>query len=213
MKKILLACSLGILLACSSTRVTNSWKSAQTTPAHYKKILVVGLYGENHLAERARMEEHLVGDLKALGYDARSSLQDYGPRAFDGKQEQTVVNELKNSSIDAVITIVLLDKQKEQRYVPGEVYYSPYFIYQRNFWHYYNTMYGRIYTPGYYTTTTRYFWESNLYDLASRELIYSVQTESFDPASVETLAHEYGKAIVKDIVKMQVLHKQEWVAR
>ena len=74
-------------------------------------------------------------------------------------------------------------------------------------------MYNRVYGPGYYVTDTRYFWESNLFDVASKELIYSVQTESFDPASSETLAHEYGKLIVKDMVKHRVLSRKELIAK
>ncbi|HEY8894521.1 MAG TPA: hypothetical protein VIM79_06885, partial [Niastella sp.] len=74
-------------------------------------------------------------------------------------------------------------------------------------------MYNRVYGPGYYVTNTKYFWESNLFDVASKELIYSVQTESFDPASSESLAHEYGKLIVKDMVKHQLLTRKELVAK
>jgi len=207
--KVLVAILLIFLLAgCSSSKIVNSWKSDAVATGKYNKILVVGLNGDDNTVMRARMEAHLVGDLKAIGYQAVSSLQEYGPQALSTRDEATVLAKLKNSGIDAVITIVLLDKEKERRYVPGEIFYSPYFIYQRSFWGYYNTMYGRIYSPGYYTTSTRYFWESNLYDLTSKELLYSVQTESFDPASMEGLAHEYGRLIVKDIVKKQVLVNQ-----
>jgi hypothetical protein len=69
-------------------------------------------------------------------------------------------------------------------------------------------MHGRIYEPGYYSESTKYFWESNLYDLNTKQLIYSVQTESFDPASTQSLAHEYGKLIVNSMIKSQVLGNQ-----
>lgn len=212
MKAITAILLISLLGGCSSSRIMHSWKSDAVATGKYNKILVVGLNGDDNTAMRARMEEHLVGDLKALGYQAISSLQEYGPKALATRDEDTVLSKLKKSGVDAVITIVLLDKEKERRYVPGEIYYSPYFIYQRSFWGYYRTMYGRIYSPGYYTTSTRYFWESNLYDLTSKELLYSVQTESFDPASLEGMAHEYGRLIVKDIVKKQVLNKQESMA-
>lgn len=213
MKVVIIILLIFLLGGCSSSKIMHSWRSDAVATGKYNKILVVGLNGDDNLAMRAKMEDHLVGDLKDIGYQAVSSLNIYGPKAFAKKEEETVVNELKNSGVDAVITIVLLDKEKEKRYVPGEVYYSPYFIYQRNFWGYYHTMYGRIYSPGYYTTSTRYFWESNMYDLTTKELLYSVQTESFEPASLEIMAHEYGKLIVKDIVKKQVLNKQEVMAQ
>lgn len=56
-------------------------------------------------------------------------------------------------------------------------------------------------------TTTRYFWETNLYDLRTGDLLCSVQTESFDPLSVEAMAHEYGKLIVADMVNNDILKK------
>ena len=120
-------------------------------------------------------------------------------------KEAEVLDKLSNSGVDAVITVVLLDKNKERYYVPGRVYYSPYTIYQRNFWGYYTTIYERIYTPGYYQVDTKYFWESNFYDLKNKNLLYTVQTETFDPESVEILAHEYGLLIVNDMNKKAAL--------
>jgi len=102
----------------------------------------------------------------------------------------------------------LLDKSKEQYYVPAHRESLPRSVYYRRFGGYYTTVYDRIYTPGYYVTDTRYFWVSNLFDMGSKDLLYSVQTESFDPNSSESLAHEYGKLIVENMVKKHVLVKQ-----
>jgi hypothetical protein len=151
------------------------------------------------------MEQHLVDDLKGRGMDAISSYKQYGPKAFDSMNESEAVEKIRDSGVDAVITIVLLDKLKERNYVPGQVSYTPYTVYGNRWWGYYSTLNRRVYSPGYYVTNTEYFWESNLYDAASKELIYSVQTKSFDPASTESLAHEYGKMIVGDMVKNGVL--------
>ncbi|MFI5139918.1 MAG: hypothetical protein ACHQIM_19005, partial [Sphingobacteriales bacterium] len=152
------------------------------------------------------MENHFVNDLKDLGYNAVSSLQEYGPKAFDQMDEAAALAKLKNSGVDAVITIVLLDKQKEKSYVPGGIfYYSPYGYYHNSFWGYRTALYHRIYEPGYYVVDTKYFWESNLYDMSTQQLMYSVQTESFDPANSESLAHEYGQIIVKNMVEQNVL--------
>jgi hypothetical protein len=151
------------------------------------------------------MENHFVGDLQEKGYNAVSSLREYGPKAFDGMDEAAAISKLKSSGVDAVITIVLLDKKKERYYVPGRLYYSPYGYYYNRFWGYRGTLYQRIYEPGYYVTDTEYFWESNLYDMKTQQLIYSVQTKSFDPASSESLAHEYGKMIIQNMAEKQVL--------
>ena len=154
-----------------------------------------------------------MGSIITQSYHAISSLKEYGPRAFRQLKEEAILDKLQNSGFDAVITIVLLNKEKERYYVPGQPYYSPYVGYYRNFYGYYTTIYNRIYTPGYYVTDTKYFRESNLFDVTSKELIYSVQTESFDYTSSDMLAHEYGKMIVKDMIKNQVLAKKELVIK
>ena len=214
MKKLILVLSAYLLAAgCSTTRITHSWKAGNTTARSFNKILVLGLNGEKDIRVRESMENHLAGDLKDAGFTAVSAVQEFGPKAFSDMTEKEAIGKLENSNIDAVLTIVMLDKSKEKHYVPGNIYYSPYIVYHRRFWGYYTTIHQRIYTPGYYTTNTRYFWESNLYDVKKGGLLYSVQTESFDPASTETLAHEYGKLIVNDMIHKSVLSKQQVVAK
>ena len=193
---------------CTTSKITTSWKAENTVPQKYNKILVLGLIREADRTLQENMENHFVGDLKELGYNVVSSLKEYGPKAFDKMDEEAALSKLKNSGVDAVITIVLLDKEKERKYVPGNMYYSPYGYYYNRFWGYRSTLYRRIYEPEYYVTNTKYFWESNLYDMSTQKLVYSVQTQSFDPANSESMGHEYGQMIVKNMVKQNVLQNQ-----
>lgn len=199
---------LFVLLGCTTSRITSTWKAENMQPKKYNKILVLGLIREADRSIREKMEEHLVGDLRELGYNATCACDEYGPKTFENMTEKEAINKLTNSGIDAVLTIVLLDKTKERYYVPGQVTYTPYVMYRNRFWGYYTTMYDRIYSPGYYAVETKYFWESNLYDMESKQLIYSVQTRSFDPSTTESLANEYGQLIVQDIAKNNLLLPQ-----
>ncbi|MBL0359004.1 MAG: hypothetical protein IPP72_20035 [Chitinophagaceae bacterium] len=209
MKKILIMAAVIIsFTGCSSTRITSSWKSDSIHNLKYNKVLVVGFVKDTDRAALEKMEQHLVGDLKDLGYNAVASMQEYGPKAFDKMEEAQVLDKLKSSGVDAVITIVLLDKEKESRYMPGSIHYSPFGYHQNRFYRYYGTMNTRIYEPGYYVTDTRYFWESNFYTINTETLLYSAQTTSFDPVNAESLGHEYGMTIVNDMVKQNVLAKQ-----
>ncbi|MBS1510302.1 MAG: hypothetical protein JST86_05635 [Bacteroidetes bacterium] len=197
-----------LMAACRTSNITTSWKAAGVPATKFSKILVLGIIREADRSIQENMENHFVGDLKELGYNAVSSLKEFGPRAFNDMTEEQAVAKLKNSGIDAVITIVLLDKQRERRYVPGRLNYSPYTYKSNKLWGYRAVMYNRIYEPGYYITDTRYFWESNLYEMNSQKLLYSVQTQSFDPANSESMGHEYGKMIVKNMVTQGLLVKQ-----
>lgn len=114
---------------------------------------------------------------------------------------------VKKKGYDAVITIALLDKQNEKSYNPGNVNYTPVGTYYNRFGRYFTTVYNRIYTPGYYSTTTDYFWETNLYDAKGDKLIYSAQSQSFDPSGITMLSKEYGKSIVKDLSEKGLISK------
>jgi hypothetical protein len=194
--------------SCSTSYITTSWKADDAAAKQYKKILVLGLIGDPDRSIRDRMEEHLAGDLKDLGYNAVTSVSVYGPKAFENTSEGEAIKLLNNQGFDAVVTIVLLDKSKEKYYLPGKINYSPYAVQHNRFWGYYSAMNGRINSPGYYSIDTRYFWESNLFELSGSQLTYSVQSQSFDPESAQKLGHEYGLMIVKDMVKQNVLHAQ-----
>lgn len=197
-----------LLSSCSSSLITTSWKDKDVTPQPYKKVLVLGLIGDPDRSLREKMEQHFVGDLQDLGYSAFSAMQVYGPKAFENVKESEAIQQLRDKGFDAIITIVLLNKSRERYYTYGKMIYSPYAIYQEKFWGYYSTMYDRVYSAGYYAEETKYFWESNFYDVASLAPRYSVQSQSFEPGSARTLGHEYGLMIVQDMVKQKVLQKQ-----
>lgn len=198
---------MALLLGCTTSRITSTWQQKGAAPQAYNKIMVLGLIREADRSLRENMENHLVGDLRALGYNAYSSYDQFGPKAFEGLSEDKVYDRLKENGADAVLTIVLLNKEKEKYYVPGRISYSPYAVYYHRFGGYYTTLIERIESPGYYSESTRYFWESNLYDLTTKEMVYSVQTQSFDPSSTEELAHDYGELIVEDMARRKVLTK------
>jgi hypothetical protein len=189
-----------IAFACSTSKITSSWKAPNTTPQKYNKILVLGLIHDKDRSIQEKMEDHFVGDLQDLGYNAVSSLKEFGPKVFDKMTEEAALLSLKSSGIDAVLTIVLLDKEKERKYIPGNVY--------NRFWGYRSEYYTRIYEPGYYVTKTKYFWESNFWNMSTQNLIFSAQTKTFDPDDMESMGHEYGLMIVKKMVQEKILQQE-----
>jgi hypothetical protein len=192
-----------IATACSSSKITTSWKAQDVAARKYDKILVLGLIKDNDRSMQERMEQHFVGDLTDMGYSAVSALQVYGPKVFEKLDEKAALEKIKTSGADAVITIVLLDKVKERNYVPPRTFYPG------RFWDYYGLRYERINEPGYYVTDTKYFWESNFYDMHREKLLYSVQTRSFSPKNTDALGHEYGLMIVKKMLKEKILTEQK----
>ena len=88
--KVLFA-ALFMLASCTSSRITSSWKSPDMQQKKYKKILVLGLLKETDRSLRQKMEEHIIGDLKTLGYDAVCSCIEYDPKAFNNMKEEEAI--------------------------------------------------------------------------------------------------------------------------
>lgn len=193
----------GLFFSCSNTKLTSSWKASDAVTRPYHNIMVWGILTEKDSALKADMETHLVNDLADRGYHAISSLSVFGTKSYKKLTEKEIVDQFKNSGVDAVITIVLLDKQKEELYVPPSMVNSP-----ANYDHvdkYYSAVYDKVFSPGYYVTTTNYFWESNLFEVNRDKLVYTARTKSFDPASANAQAHENGLILIKDMVKKKII--------
>jgi hypothetical protein len=206
-KYMALLVAISLLAACSSTKVTSSWKSPEVSSGSFamKKIMVAALLPDRNRDLQRSMERKLVNELKSKGIDAVSAYEQYGPKYLP-QDEHKAVEKLKESGVDGFLTIVLLDKNKEQSYNPGYSQFAP--IGFTNWFGYYRTVYGRVYTPGYYSSQTKYFWESNLYDVPGEKLIYSAQSESFDPSSVSQLANDYSGKLINDMTKQGLLAKK-----
>jgi hypothetical protein len=200
-------CLLSLLLTgCETLEITHSWRLSPMPATGMKRILVMGFNREADRAVMVEMERHLSDDLRARGYVAISALGEYGPHAFDHMSEPEAIRKLKQYDYDAVLTIVLLDKEKERHYVPGQVIYTPYGFYHNRFWGYRTVLVQRIYEPGYYVTDTKYFWESNLYTLREGQvLLFSAQSRSFEPDNASSFGHQYAKSIIERMVDQGVL--------
>jgi len=196
------------LLSCTSSKITSSWKdpAASKELSKFKNVLVVGMQASDRQLKE-EMENYLSEYLTKEGINAKASFDEFGPKAFAKMSEDDVAALVRKKGYDAVITIALLDKQKEQSYSPGSVNYAPVGTYYNRMGRYFTTVYDRIYTPGYYSTSTDYFWETNLYDARQEKLIYSAQSKSFDPGSITSLSKEYSKSIVKDLTEKGLISK------
>lgn len=191
-----------ILLSCGpGTYITSSWHGADTVAAP-KKIVVLALVNSNNQPLRALMEQHLAAELKMAGYDAVCACEEFNPRSFENMPEDKAIDYLKNAGAGSVLTVVMQGKSQRQFYFAGD---------QKNaetsnrFFGYYKTVADRLYTPGYYVNETKYYWQTNFYNLGTGMLVYTASSKSADPVSIEKMGNEYGRMIVKDMISNHVL--------
>jgi hypothetical protein len=180
---------VGLLLttACTSTKLTSSWKTPDARLDTSKRMIVVALVppGEKYL--RILMERELVGQLEKAGFHAVSSIAQYGPDA-------PLPREFRSSGMDQVLTVTMVDNTRSNDDMPP----PPPF---------YRGWYGGMYTPAYYTVKVRYTWDTNLYDIVARKLIYNARSSAIDPPTAYRQASQFAKQIVRDMYKQQLFVK------
>lgn len=195
------------LSGCNTTRVVSSWKAPNASLRSYNKVLVIGLMDAKERGLRDQIEDKLVSTFTTAGITAGSSLAEYGPKAFSGLSEKEALAMINKNGYDGVFIVVLLDKSKEKTYHPGNMYYTPYYGYYGRFWPYFNALYGRVWEPGYYTTSTNYIIEANFYDLTENKLQYSAQTKSFNPSSTASLASGLSEKLLQDMMTEDIIQQ------
>lgn len=203
MKRILfVSIPLMLLLAsCSTTKITDSYSNTHQR-IDAKRILVLALFSDKNSKAKVAMENEVVNDINKFGYDAVTATADFGANAFSGMTQQQALQKLSDEGIQNVITITLVDKNKQKRYVPGSMGYTPGFW---GYYSYYSPWAYQPYRPGYTEVNTSYVFETNLYNVANNQLLYSGQSKSVDANSMATLANDFARSVVRDMRRKNVI--------
>jgi hypothetical protein len=193
---------------CSNTRIIHSWNAKNVSGKKYKRVLVIGLFRNEDSLLRQNIENQFIMQFRKIGIEGVPWSELYGSSSFEAVKQDIISDSLKASNADGILTITLLNKKKEYYYINEKVVGFPGVYFDRHFWGYYTSVYDRIYVPAYYTHATRYFWEGNFFDMETKKLIYSSQTESFDENSAEDVVPDYGNFMIRDLLKKQILFVQ-----
>ena len=176
-----------LLAACGpAQRVTSSWKNPNYVPGKkYNKVFIAALVSKSNV--RNSIENHMAASAKARGFEVVKSIDVYAPTFTQtgAPDKDAMINKIKELGCDLIFTVSLVNKESETRYVPGNNMYAPWPGYGYGFRGYYGYMYPYAWDPGYYTTDKTYFMEGNLFTVQNEELIWSVQTESYNPESID----------------------------
>lgn len=205
---LILAWFLQLLSGCSNSHIITYWKSANVG-RQYNKIMVIGIIKDSGIALRSQMEKHLVNDLKSIGYNTVSALEEFGEGGLAGLEQEKTYIKLCDKGIDAIMTIALLDQKKEKHFVPERVrYYSSLYYYNR-IWNY-NSIQADLSTINVaQEETSQYLWETILFDLQTLSPVYAVQIKTYQPANLQIMAHLYGKMILESLLKSKILRRNK----
>ncbi|MDW7772376.1 MAG: hypothetical protein SCH71_05730 [Desulfobulbaceae bacterium] len=192
--------SVFLLHGCSSTRVTGVWKKSDYLGGPFATILVVGLTYDQ--STKNIWEDVMADQLRKNGVKTTTST-----RCFPGDPEITkdkILDYVSTQGIEGVLVTRLVDVLEETRYYPPTAsYYSGYYYggHRYRYYNHFGTYYDMVYSPGYTATYTRVLLETNLYDAATQELVWSMSSDTFDPDSTGKLAQSVSRKVIESLQK------------
>jgi len=182
----LLLVSALVLAGCSSTRSVMEWRE-EAFSGKLDNILVIAAIEER--AQQRAIEDAYV---KQFGDVAVKAIPGYTLLADETVLSRaTVEAAIAGQEIDAVLVTRLLGVEEVEEYQPpsGIEYYQSYHRYYAQ---------ARVYSsPGYYIRYKVLTLETNVYDTASQQLIWSMQSESLEPSAPQDVIDEQIALTVK----------------
>lgn len=193
-----------IISSCSpSMKVVGSWVNKEKlVNKQYHSVFILAL--TENFNYKAQVENDVANAAAARGLKTVKSSVVF-PYTFSKDNtpiKELLLEKIKDSGCEAVFTSVLVDQQSQTKYIPGSVDYDPMsYGYYGNFYNYYGYYTPMIYSPGYYETDKTYYLESNLYDIATGDLMWSVQSQAVNPMDIQTFSKEYAAMLVQQLEK------------
>jgi hypothetical protein len=193
-----------LLSSCSTKDIVRDWNSGEEHKRNVESIMIMGLV--NQLSLRSDIEFEMSNAARKIGLKATNSITMFPPelgKPFDDTER--IIVRLQEMGIDAILTVAIIDI-KAERYVGPEKIYVPLAYYNR-FTNYYHRTSAVVYKPGYFTLQTRYFLETNLYEVKGGKLVWSGRSYSFDPLDIKRFIPKYAKKLFKEIRTAGIMDK------
>lgn len=203
--KLTIFIALAALLAgCSTTtEITSSWRKPNATADNFDHIFVAAL--SSNIAAKQAVENGIQEQLQQRGIKVDKSLDAFPPdfNNNNAQRKDLVLSRIQGTGADGILTIALLKEDTETHYRRGSGMWNPglRYGYYNSFWNYYNNWYPALYDPGYYDETKVYYLETNLYNAKTEQLIWTAQSKTYDPTSINSFLKGYLKTIQEQMMK------------
>ena len=195
----------GVFMGCGgSVSLKHVWNDPAYSGQPLKKFLVVGLAQRRQV--RSQFEFQLEHELKSRGVGAKASVDGLPPDVKLDKE--TFQQYFGGEMFDAVLVTGLISADTTDLYNPGFSYAT-----SAGYYHTWDGYVENVWTvhqePGYWTESTEYVLESNLYEVATARLIWRGISKSVDPENVSSVIVDLSKALVNQLAKDGLITVQE----
>lgn len=186
---------------CAPTqKITGSWISPEAganSPYESIFVLVMTPNLESSFSVEDRMAELIAS--RGQKYVVSSSIFPPKFTLSETFTREKMAAAIMDAGCDAVMVIALLDVKTVETYQPGHAYYPMNYGMYGSYYGYYNYYYPQVYSSGYYSTDRTYYIESNFYDLKDDKLLWSIQSEAYNPSSLDKWFDHYSYNLLNEL--------------
>ena len=200
-----------VFIACSPAKeIDDVWINKEKLQGKtYGNLFIVALTAD--IEVREKLETKLAAAAISKGYKAVKSIDVMKPSIKDPKlpTKDEVVTAVKESGCDAVLIASLFKQEDEVKhtaernaYATGATNY-----YTGNYYGYYSTWYPTVSEPAYFSVNKKYYMQTNVYDVATEEVMLSVKSNVFSPYSLDDFSKIYISNLMEQLKKAKIQKK------
>jgi hypothetical protein len=196
--------SIVILSGCGATQQANLWVDSSYNAAPMKKILVIAMR-KDQLARRM-WEDEIVTTIGSKEHAGSAAVASYQLFPNDVPDTLAVRLKAKEEGFDGVLVVARAQRDTVSNDVPGYVATEAVTNYSYR-WNAYVTRYQDVYHPAYTETETTVSVRTDL--LVPQEngrLVWSVTSQSVDPASADQFRSSVADRIVDQLKKERFIY-------
>jgi len=205
--RILTALLLSIVLtSCAKTKFTKQWIDEDFEGPPYDDVLV--LVVADKMGNRQDAENYIVKKLDEAGVNAMQSY-DILPKT-ETIDAEAVGKAIDGLQLDSVIVMYATGVTEEEYYKPARRFgvYTGYgygHAHYGSFYNYYPHAYTYVYLPGYDNTHHVVAIETSLFDIESAKMVWSGQSNTFAPESVDDVIHSITVLTINELKKKKII--------
>ena len=179
----------------TQTTIPLAWRNPSYGGVGFVKLFVIGVGADD--ASRRLFEDTFAQAIAREGAAAQAS---WGHLPQTGQLTEAQIRAaIEGGDFDGVLITRLLGVDETEEYVPPSTHTVPSSYYGYGYYGYYGTSYAVVHEPGYYKTNTTFRLETNLYSVATGDLVWSGQSETVNPESLTAVIESMTAAVASKL--------------
>lgn len=184
-----------LITACApATRLTAVWSKAGTAPG-FDRVVVVALSASD--TRRRALETAFTTRIEGATPSQPLIPTD---QASDRDRARAVVSP---EQFDAAVVARFVAMDPRATYVPGTTYWGP--APYASLWGYWTHGWTAVHETGYLNGSELVALETNVYSVASGELVWSSRSETISPLSIDAMLESVVESTVRQLERRRVV--------